>query len=481
MTTSNSLRGKSTKGIFWSAIERFSLTAVQFVVQIILARLVSPHDYGAIAIVLVFLAVAQIFVDSGLTSALIQNKNRTERDLSTVFFTNLTVALLGYGLLFASAPWIARFYEMPQLQGITRVVSLTLVISALSAVHRTRLVIAVDFKTQTKASFVAVIISAIVGIGMAYRGFGVWALVAQTLVNASFNTLLLWILARWHPRERFCWASFHPMFKFGSKLLLANLLHTFYSNMAPLLIGKFFSPSVLGLYSRAQQFASFPPHVLSDTVSRVAFPVLSTIQDDDKRLRSIYYKYLRFCASLIIPTLLFLIVVSEPTIFLLLGEKWSGAAPLLQILCLGWMLEPIARVNLNLLYVKGRTDLVLRLEVVKKTLAIALLLCALPFGIVALCWSHTLYSFISVALNTYYTGRFIQMTYFAQVRELLPIIVAAVFAALCAFAMMSLFENSWWQLAGALSVGGLVYAILAALLKFDIVTEALLFIQRRRG
>ena len=237
----DSLREKSVRGVAWSAIERFSLLGMQFVIQVVLARLLTPADYGIVGMLSVFLAVSQTFIDSGFTSALIQNQRRTERDFATAFFFNAAVAVFFYVLLFAGAPLIARFYAMPELVPVTRVIGLSLILSALSAVHRTQLTIRVDFKTQAKASLSAVALSGAVGIALAYHGFGVWALVAQTLVNAGAGTLLLWIFVRWRPRCFFSFASFRPMFSFGSKLLCSSLLHTVYANLYPLVVGKFFS------------------------------------------------------------------------------------------------------------------------------------------------------------------------------------------------------------------------------------------------
>ena len=468
----DSLREKSVRGVAWSAIERFSLLGMQFVIQVVLARLLTPADYGIVGMLSVFLAVSQTFIDSGFTSALIQNQRRTERDFATAFFFNAAVAVFFYVLLFVGAPLIARFYAMPELVPVTRVIGLSLILSALSAVHRTQLTIRVDFKTQAKASLSAVVLSGAVGIALAYHGFGVWALVAQTLVNAGAGTLLLWIFVRWRPRCFFSFASFRPMFSFGSKLLCSSLLHTVYANLYPLVVGKFFSAESLGYYSRAEQMAMLPASTGSGILGRVTFPLLATVQDDDARLGEVYRKYLRVSTGAIAPAMIGLCAVAEPLVLVLLGEKWLPAVPLMRVLCLGWMIDPIVLVNLNLLYVKGRTDLVLRLEIVKKITAISILFASVSFGLLGLCVGRAIYSQIALAMNTYYTGKFLKMTYLRQMREVFPIYALAGTCGICAFAGTQIFDDARAQLVAGTLLGAAVYLAGAFVLKFDIADEA---------
>ena len=466
-----SLREKSVRGVAWSAIERFALLGVQFVIQVVLARLLTPGDYGLVGMLAVFLAISQTFVDSGFTSALIQNQKRTERDFATAFFFNAGISVVFYVLIFAFAPAIADFYKMPQLVPIARVIGLSLIFSALSAVHRTKLTICVDFKTQAKATLGAAVLSGAVGIALARAGCGVWALAAQTLVNSGTTTLLLWIFVRWFPRHFFSPASFRPMFSFGSKLLAASLMHTIYANLYSLVIGKFFSAASLGYYSRADQMASLPASAGSGILSRVTFPLLATVQDDDARLGEVYRKYLRVSTGALVPAMLCLCALAEPIVLALLGEKWLPSVPLIRILCLAWMLDPITLVNLNLLYVKGRSDLVLRLEIVKKITATAILFSALPLGVFGLCVGRAFYSQIALALNTYYTGKFLKMTYWRQIREVLPIYLLSGTSAICAFAGTFFAGNPYAQIALGGGICFAVYASGAFLLKFDILDE----------
>ena len=473
-----SLREKSVRGVTWSAIERFAMLGIQFVIQVVLARLLTPEDYGVVGILAVFLAVSQTFIDSGFTNALIQNQRRTEKDFATAFFFNAAISLVCYALLFLGAPYIADFYEMPQLVLVTRVIGLSLIFTALSAVHRTQLTIRVDFKTQVKATLSAVILSGVVGIVLAYRGFGVWALVAQTLVNTGLTTLFFWFLVRWFPRHFFSWESFRPMFSFGAKLLTASLLHTIYMNLYPLVVGKFFSAMALGYFSRAQQFASLPATMGSGILGRVTFPLLATVQDDDERLSSVYRKYLRISTGAIAPVMLGLCALTEPIVLILIGEKWIPIVPLMQVLCLAWMVDPIALVNLNLLNVKGRTDLVLRLEVMKKITATVILFASLPFGLIGLCCGKAIYAQLSLLMNTHYTGKFLKMGYWAQMKEVLPIYLLSGLMAGTSFAMTLLFENPWAQVGTGFVVGVGVYVLGAKIFHFDVFDECLRILQK---
>ena len=416
----DSLKAKTFHGVVWSALERFSLQGVQFVINIIMARLLLPSDYGIIAMLAIFLQISQTFVDSGFTNALIQRKERTEVDFATVFYFNIVIGIVFYGVLYFSAPWIADFYHMPVLVPVTRVIALNLIISALSAVHKTKLTIAIDFKTQAKASLTAASISGGIGIWLAYVGFGVWALVVQTLMNALLLTLLLYYFLRWKPLWVFSTASFKRLFSFGSKLLVSGLIHTVYHNMYALVIGRKFSAQDLGYYTRAEQFAIFPSSNLNAIIARVAFPVLSDIQDETERLAEAYRKYIRLSSFIIFPLMFGLAALAKPVIVLLLTEKWLGIVVLLQILCFDWMFDHLSVINLNLLYVKGRSDLALRLEIVKKIIATSILFLSIPFGLIGMCCGRVLYSLVATYLNTYYTKSLIGLSLRKQLNDIIP-------------------------------------------------------------
>ena len=359
----DSLKQKAAKGVLWSTIERFSVQGVQFLIMIVMARLLTPHDYGIIGMLAIFIAVAQSLIDSGFSQALIRKQNRTETDNNTVFYFNIVVSGLLYFILYISAPFVADFYNTPQLCPVMRVVCISIIFNSLAVVQRALLTIKIDFKTQAKAALTAAVTSGVVGITMAYHGFGVWSLVTQQLLNLGINTSLLWLLSKWRPRLIYSWQSFHELFAFGSKLLASGLLDTIYRNIYPIVIGKLFSASNLGHYTRAHQFSEFPSSNLTGIIQRVTYPVLCEIQNDDARLAGIYRKFLKLSAFIIFPLMIGLSSVSRPFISIMLGQQWEFCGQLLQIICFSMMWYPIHAINLNLLQVKGRSDLFLRLEI----------------------------------------------------------------------------------------------------------------------
>ena len=414
------LRTKSVNGIFWSFVENFSLKFIQFSIGIVMARFLVPSDYGLIAMLAIFLGVSAIFIDGGFTTALIQKKNSTEIDFSTIFYFNVLLSIIIYLFIFLIAPYISLFYNLPELIIITRVISFNLILASFSAVARTKLTIKVDFKTQAKVSFTSAIISGIIGVYMAFNDFGVWALVTQSILNTFFQTLLLIYFVRWTPLFAFSIDSFKSLFPFSSRLVVSQLISTIYHNLYSLIIGKQFSSTDLGLYSRAETFSQFPASNISTVLSRVTFPILSSISDDDNRIKNIYRQYLQLTAYAVFPIMFFLIGIANPLIEFLLTDKWLGTVPILQILCLGFLWDPIGFLNINLLYIKGESKLILRLELIKKTIAIIILFISLPFGLIYIAIGRAFYSFLAVYINTYYTNKFIQFSYLSQMRLILP-------------------------------------------------------------
>lgn len=382
---SNSLKQVATKGVLWSSIERFSVQGIQFVIMIIMARLLTPEDYGLVGMLTIFLAVSQSLIDSGFSQALIRKQNRTEVDNSTVFYFNIAVGLALYLLFYIFAPWVADFYGLPELSLVMRVVCLGIIFNSLAVVQRALLTVRIDFKTQAKASLIAAVISGMAGVILAYTGFGVWALVCQQLVNLGINTLLLWIFSKWKPMRAYSWTSFRELFSFGSKLLASGLLDTTYNNIYPIVIGKVFSAGDLGHYTRAQQFSVFPSSNITGILQRVTYPVLCSIQNDIDRLRGVYRKFLKLSAYVVFPLMTGLAAVSFPFIRIVLGEKWMFCAVLLQIICFSMMWYPIHAINLNLLQVQGRSDLFLRLEIIKKSIGVIILFLTIPLGLKIMC------------------------------------------------------------------------------------------------
>lgn len=473
-----SLKNKTVKGIVWSSIERFSVQGIQFLVMIVMARLLTPKDYGLVGMVAIFIAVAQSLVDSGFSQALIRKQNRTETDNSTVFYFNIVVGILLYLVLFAIAPWVADFYNSPELTALMRVICLSVVFNSFVVVQRALLTVNIDFKTQAKASLTAAVVSGVIGIGMAYSGFSYWSIVAQQLVNLGLNTLLLWIFTRWRPRWIYSWGSFRELFTFGSKLMFSGLLDVVYRNMYLLVIGKVFTASSLGYYTRANQFAEFPSSNLTGIMQRVTYPVLCQIQDDDERLAQIYRRFLRLSAFLIFPLLVGLSAVAEPFVLLLLKEQWLFAATLLQIICFAMMWYPIHAINLNLLQVKGRSDLFLRLEIIKKAIAVLILCVTIPMGLIAMCVGQILSSLIALIINTNYTGKLIQVGFLRQMRDLLPTLLLSLSMWGVVYGITSCLSGIILQLIVGIIAGMVYYIALSALFHFPELKELYSIIRR---
>lgn len=474
-----SLKNKTVKGIVWSSIERFSVQGIQFLVMIVMARLLTPKDYGLVGMVAIFIAVAQSLVDSGFSQALIRKQNRTETDNSTVFYFNIVVGILLYLVLFAIAPLVADFYDSPELTALMRVICLSVVFNSFVVVQRALLTVNIDFKTQAKASLTAAVVSGVIGIGMAYSGFSYWSIVAQQLVNLGLNTLLLWIFTRWRPRWIYSWGSFRELFTFGSKLMFSGLLDVVYRNMYLLVIGKVFTASSLGYYTRANQFAEFPSSNLTGIMQRVTYPVLCQIQDDDERLAQIYRRFLRLSAFLIFPLLVGLSAVAEPFVLLLLKEQWLFAATLLQIICFAMMWYPIHAINLNLLQVKGRSDLFLRLEIIKKAIAVLILCVTIPMGLIAMCVGQILSSLIALIINTNYTGKLIQVGFLRQMRDLLPTLLLSLSMWGVVYGITSCLSGIILQLIVGIIAGMVYYIALSALFHFPELKELYSIIRRK--
>ena len=463
----SSLVTKSFHGILWSAIERFSLQGVQFLIGIVLARLLSPSDFGMIGMLSIFMGVSQTFIDCGFSSALIRQKEVSAKDYGTTFLINFFLSLLVFLILFFIAPFIAKFYNTPELELVIQVFSVTLIINALFTVHVIKLTRNVDFKTQSKASICSAIISGAVGIIFAYNGFGVWSLIILAICNSTLNLILLSFLIKWFPFPTFSQTSFRNLFGFGSKILIASIISSVYSNLYNIVIGKKFSATTLGYYTQANQMGQLPSQNIAGILSRVTYPILSQLQDDANRLRNVYIKYLQLSCFIIFPLMMGLVALARPLINLLLGEKWEPSVVLLQILCIGLMFDPICNINLNLLYVKGRSDLVLKLEIIKKTIAVTILIISLPFGLNGLCAGASLYGLIATLLNMIYTKRFIDLSIWGQTKLILPSLALSLIMAAASYSITITGLNNALQLFFGIIVGLFSYLIPAKLFKMD--------------
>lgn len=477
----SSLKDKTVKGVIWSAVDRFSAQGIQFVFSILIARLLVPEDYGVIAMLNIFLAVSQTFIDSGFGTALIRKIDRTETDFSTVFYFNIAVAVFFYLGLFFAAPAIANFYNTPLLVPVTRVTAINLVIGSLSGIHNAKLSIAIDFKSRAKISIVSAVLTGSVGLWMAYAGYGVWALVVQTVFAGIIRTIMLWVIVKWYPKLVFSWQSFKEMFSFGSKLLASGLLDTIYNNIYPLVIGKVFSPTTLGVYSKANSLAQFPSSNITSVLQSVTFPVLSTIQNEEDRLAAAYKRFLRIAAFVVFPLMMGLSAVADPFIRLTLTDKWEGAIYLLQIICFWMMWYPIHAINLNILQVKGRSDYFLKLEIIKKVQGVIVLCITVPMGIVAMCYGSLISSIICLIWNTYYTKKLFGYGFFAQMKDLLPVIMHSLTMWLLVSVIVYFMPNLWLKLIVGVVAGMIYYIAGAFIMKFPEMNELLAILKLKRN
>lgn len=463
---SNSLKKDTTKGVFWSLIERFGTQGVQFLVMLVMARLLSPNDYGVVGMLVVFVSIAQAFVDGGFSQALIRKKNRTEVDNSTVFYFNIVVSVLIYLIFYLFAPFVSKFYNMPTLTPFMRVICLSIIINAFGVVQRALFNANIDFKAQAKASLIAIVISGVIGISLAFRGFGPWALVWQQLSNLVVNTLFLWIYSEWRPILAYSWKSFNELFSFGSKLLATSLLNAIYDNIQTIVIGKLYAAKSLGLYSRATHFADLPSQQFTSVFMRVTFPVLCKVQDDLDRLTSVYRRMLRVSAYIVFPLLIGMAAVAHPMIEVFLGKQWIECAYMLQIICFAKMWYPIHAINLDILQVSGRSDLFLKIEIYKKIVSLSLLALSAPFGIIAMCYSNLLSSLICLYINTYYSSKILGISLLSQLKDLFPTISLAIVMFAIVQIIMFFISNVFAQLIVGIIVGVVVYVSLSYILRF---------------
>ncbi len=459
----DSVRRKAIKGVMWSAIERFSVQGLQFVLSIIIARLIAPSEYGLIAMLGIFLVVAQLFVNSGFANALIQKKERSDTDFSTVFYFNAVIAVLVYILLYCSAPLIAEFYEEPLLRIVTRWVGLNIIFSASSIVQRTKFTIQLDFKTQARASLLSVILSGGIGIVLAYYGYGVWALVVQSLANNFINSFLLWILSDWKPQWIFSWQSFRGLFSFGSKLLLSGLLSVIYTNLYTLVIGKKYSATDAGFYNRAYSLAQFPSVNITEIITRAIFPIQCELQNDTQRLETSFIQYLRMACFIIFPLMTGLAVLAKPLVLVVLTEKWMHAAELLSILCIAYMWYPVMTLNNQILNVKGKSDYYLKAEVIKKIIAIGILIATIPCGTRVLCGGIIIYNLLDCVVAIYYSKKVIRTGYWQQLKNIIPLFLLSLLMGSIMFSVVMSTTLPMLQLVAGIVAGISSYVILSYL------------------
>ena len=415
-----SLKEKTIHGLKWSFIDNFISLGLTFIIGIILARLLSPREFGLVGMLTIFITLGTTFVNGGFSQALIRKQNCTKEDYSTIFLFNFGVGLLFYILLYFSAGAISRFFNEPVLKLMIRVLGIGILINAFSLIQTTRLTQQINFKLQAKISLIATIFSGVVGISMAYVGYGAWSLIIKTLASYILSSVFLWVWNSWRPVWAFSISSLKQLFSFGSKILVSNLLGAIYGNVYYLVIGKYFNASQLGYYTRADQFQSLPSSTLQGIVSRVSYPVLSTIQDDTPRLKMAYKKLIRSTMLITFVLMMGMAAAARPMVLTLIGEKWEPCVIYLQILCFVGMFYPLHALNLEMLQVQGRSDLYLRLEIIKKVIAIPVIIICVLFGIKAMLLSMVLNTLFAYYLNSYWSGQLINYSFLEQIKDILP-------------------------------------------------------------
>lgn len=468
-----SLKDKTIKGTMWSAIDNVAQFGVQFVVSIVLARLLSPDDYGLIGIITIFTTVCTAIISGGFSNALIRTKKPTEEDYNTAFICNLLMSILLYAIVFICSPLIADFFNRQELVALTRVSSFTMIIGALGIVQQTRLTKRIDFKTQTKITLIASILSGIVGIALALMDFGVWALVVQGIILQTLRTLLLWVFNRWVPAIRFSKESFHRLFGFGWKMMVSGVLDNLWKELYQLVVGKFYSPATLGQYTRAKQFSTMFSSNLTTVIQRVTYPVLSDIQDEKERMVAAYRKIIKTTMFLTFALMFALGAVSEPLLYCLIGPKWHEAATYLPLICLVGSLYPLHAINLNMLQVQGRSDLFLGLEIIKKIIGLAPLFIGAFVGIFPMLYTTVITSIISYFLNSYFSGKLLGYSSWMQIRDIAPSFAISMIMAVVVYLLKYLPISNWIILPIQIVVGILVFFILCKITKIEEYKEVL--------
>jgi len=462
-----SLKNKTVKGLGWSALDNAAQYGIQFVIGIVLARLLSPDDYGLLGLTGIFTVICTALVGGGFSNALIRKKDATDDDYNTAFICNLGMSLLLYAVTFPCAPLIADFFSREELTPLIRVSSLGLIIGALAMVQRTRLTKRIDFKTQTKITLVSSTVSGIVGIGMALMGFGVWSLVAQQLMSHALRTIQLYVYNRWLPRLRFSIESFHDLFGFGWKLMVTALLDAVWKELYQVVVGKFYSPATLGQYTRAQHYSRLFSRNLTSVMDRVTYPVLSSIQDDKERMVSAYRRIIRTSMFITAVAMFSLGAVSEPLIYCMIGPKWHEASTYLPFICISSSLYPLHAINLNMLKVQGRSDLFLGLDIIKRFISLAPLFVGAFVGIMPMLWVNIFVGIIGYYLNSYYSGRLLGYSTWMQLRDIAPSYTLATTIALSVWFLKYLPLSYWIILPLQLVVGTAVFFTLCNLFKMN--------------
>lgn len=470
----SNMKQKVISGLIWRYGERMCAQGVSFIVGIILARLLSPDDYGVLALLTVFITITNTVVTGGFATALIQKKNADGKDFSTVFYFNGIVSLIAYVILFFAAPFISNFYNSPMMIPAFRVLSLSVIIGAVNTIQHAYVQKTMRFKNFFVSTLVGTIVSAVVGISMAYAGFGVWALITQYLTSLLINTVVLWFTAKWRPILAFSFERLKGLFGFGSKMLCTSIIDTVYKNMYSLVIGKYYDAQSVGFYNRGKQWPNLIISNIDGSINQVLLPAYSQIQDNKKALKTMMRRAITLSTYLIFPAMVGLAAVARPLTIIAIGEKWLPSVPYIQFCCFTFALWPIHTANLQAIKAVGRSDLFLKLEIIKKAIGIATLVATIPFGLYAMMVGRCIDSVISSFLNASPNKKLFNYSYFEQIKDLLPTIIISLIMGAVVWALSLININLFLLLVIQVLVGVVIYFGLSYLFKL----EAFLYLLR---
>lgn len=465
---SNQIDNKTTiKNFIWHFAERCGAQGVSFIVSIVLARLLEPSVYGTIALVTVFTTILQVFVDSGLGTALIQKKDADDLDFSSVFYFNFTVCLVLYFGMFVSAPYIAKFYGDETLVPVIKVISLTLVIAGVKNIQQAYVSRNMLFKRFFFSTIGGTIASAFVGIFMAYIGMGVWALVAQQLSNATIDTIILWVTVKWKPKRMFSWKRLKELLSYGWKLLVSALLETVYNNLRNLVIGKLYSSADLAYYNQGDKFPKLIVTNINTSIDSVLLPTMASAQDDSARVKNMTRRAIKTSTYIMAPLMIGLAFCANTIVELVLTEKWLPCVPFLQIFCITYMFYPVHTANLNAIKAMGKSDIFLKLEIIKKIVGMALLLSTMWFGVMAMAYSLLVSCVLNQIINSWPNKKLLNYGYLEQLKDILPGILLALFMGICVYFVSFLPISIYLILVIQVVLGATIYIGISAILKLD--------------
>ncbi|MCM1180022.1 MAG: lipopolysaccharide biosynthesis protein [Clostridium sp.] len=465
--TNQELKEKTISGLIWRFAERCGAKGVEFIVSIVLARLLAPRDYGLIAMVTVFITISQVFVDSGMGNALIQKKDVDDLDFSSVFYFNIVVCMVIYVILFAVSPYIARFYKTPDLTPVLRVLSITIIISSVKNVQQAYVSKYMLFKKFFFSTLGGTLVAAIIGVIMAYAGLGVWALVSQQIINVFIDTIILWITVKWRPIKDFSFDRLKELFSFGWKLLISAIVDTTYNNIRQLVIGRVYSSADLAYYNRGRQIPNFMVNNINTSIDSVLLPALSEEQNHVERVKVMTRRAIKTSSYIMWPMMLGLVVVARPLTRLLLTEKWLGSVPYFQIFCLVFAFQPIQTANLNAIKAMGRSDLFLRLEIIKKTIGLLILFLVMKRGVFAIAVSLLVYTFVAQILNTLPNSKLLNYSYWEQLKDIFPYLGLSGFMLVAIYPISLIGWNDIITLLLQVLFGIVIYVIGSFFLKLD--------------